>query len=132
METLSVAESLNPLPIDVQVAHAWATLRLALRDAGKRMPVNDSWITATAIANGMPVVSQDGDYDDVPDSRSSESDPGSQSDSSIEFMSSVSAPDGTLFEPLWVIDGIRVCRRHRVRRNAIHCGHGECDLGEAR
>lgn len=66
LETLSVAESLDPLPIDVQVAHAWATLRLALRDAGKRMPINDSWIAATAIANGMPVVSQDGDYDDVP------------------------------------------------------------------
>ena len=41
-------------------------MRLALRDAGKRMPINDSWIAATAIANGMPVASQDGDYDDVP------------------------------------------------------------------
>lgn len=66
LETLSVAESLDPLPIDAQVAHAWATLRLALRDAGKRMPINDSWIAATAIANGMPVVSQDGDYDGIP------------------------------------------------------------------
>jgi predicted nucleic acid-binding protein len=28
--------------------------------------INDSWIAATAIANGMPVASQDGDYDDVP------------------------------------------------------------------
>jgi len=66
LETLSVAEALDPLPVDAQVAHAWATLRLALRDAGKRMPINDSWIAATAIANGMPVASQDGDYDDVP------------------------------------------------------------------
>jgi len=54
------------LPIDAQVAHAWATLRLALRDAGKRMPINDSWIAATAIAKDMPVVTQDDDYDDVP------------------------------------------------------------------
>ena len=60
------AEALYPLPIDAQVAHAWAALRLALRDAGKRMPINDSWIAATAIANDMPVASQDGDYDDVP------------------------------------------------------------------
>jgi predicted nucleic acid-binding protein len=30
------------------------------------MPLNDSWIAATAIANGMPVASQDGDYDGVP------------------------------------------------------------------
>jgi predicted nucleic acid-binding protein len=66
LETLSVAEALDPLPIDAQVAHAWATLRLALRDAGKRMPINDSWIAATAIAKDMPVVTQDGDYDDVP------------------------------------------------------------------
>jgi predicted nucleic acid-binding protein len=66
LETLSVAEALAPLPIDAQVAHAWATLRLALRDAGKRMPINDSWIAATAIANGIPVASQDSDYDDVP------------------------------------------------------------------
>ena len=66
LETLSRAEAFDPLPIDSSVAHAWATLRLALRDNGKRMPLNDSWIAATAIANRIPVVSQDGDYDDVP------------------------------------------------------------------
>jgi predicted nucleic acid-binding protein len=66
LETLSRAEALEPLPVDRAVAHAWATLRLVLRDEGKRMPLNDSWIAATAIANRIPVVSQDGDYDDVP------------------------------------------------------------------
>ena len=30
------------------------------------MPLNDSWIAATAIANHMPVVSHDSDYDAVP------------------------------------------------------------------
>ena len=30
------------------------------------MPINDSWIAATALARGMPVVTQDSDYDDVP------------------------------------------------------------------
>ena len=65
LETLSRAEALEPLPVDRAVAHAWATLRLALRDDGKRMPLNDSWIAAMAIANGMPVVSQDDDYDHV-------------------------------------------------------------------
>lgn len=38
----------------------------ALRDAGRRMPLNDSWIAATALAHAIPVVSQDEDYDDVP------------------------------------------------------------------
>lgn len=66
LETLSAAASLDPLPVDEAVAHAWATLRLALRDAGKRMPINDSWIAATAIANDLAVASQDGDYDDIP------------------------------------------------------------------
>lgn len=66
LETLSRAEALEPLPVDRAVAHAWAALRLALRDEGKRMPLNDSWIAATAIANRIPVVSQDGDYDEVP------------------------------------------------------------------
>jgi predicted nucleic acid-binding protein len=66
LETLSAAAALDPLPIDEGVAHAWATLHLALRDAGKRMPINDSWIAATAIANDLAVASQDGDYDDIP------------------------------------------------------------------
>jgi len=66
LETLSRAEALEPLPVDRDVAGAWARLRLALRDAGRRMPLNDSWIAATALAHRMPVVSQDGDYDGVP------------------------------------------------------------------
>jgi hypothetical protein len=66
LETLSRAEALDPLPVDRAVAHAWATLRLALLEAGRRMPLNDSWIAATAIAHRIPVVSQDGDYDDAP------------------------------------------------------------------
>jgi predicted nucleic acid-binding protein len=66
LETLFRAEALEPLPVDERVAHAWAVLRLALRDAGKRMPLNDSWIAATALANHVPVVSQDDDYDGVP------------------------------------------------------------------
>ena len=66
LETLSRVEALDPLPVDDRVARAWATLRLALRDAGNRMPLNDSWIAATALANDLPVASQDADYDDVP------------------------------------------------------------------
>ena len=32
------------------------------------MPVNDSWIAATAIALGLPVVTQDDDYSvDIPE-----------------------------------------------------------------
>jgi predicted nucleic acid-binding protein len=66
LETLTRADALEPIPIDRSVASAWATLRVALRDAGRRMPLNDSWIAATAIAHKIPVVTQDVDYDDIP------------------------------------------------------------------
>jgi predicted nucleic acid-binding protein len=60
--TLTRALVLDPVPVDAAVADAWARLRLLLRDAGLRMPVNDSWIAATALALGVPVVTQDADY----------------------------------------------------------------------
>ncbi|MGH3560929.1 MAG: type II toxin-antitoxin system VapC family toxin [Mycobacterium sp.] len=66
LETLTRADALEPIPIDRSVASAWAALRIALRDAAKRMPLNDSWIAATAIAHKLPVVTQDTDYDDIP------------------------------------------------------------------
>ena len=66
LETLIRADALDPIPVDRGVAVAWAELRIALRAAGKRMPINDSWIAATAIAKTIPVVTQDADYDDIP------------------------------------------------------------------
>jgi predicted nucleic acid-binding protein len=62
LATLTNALALDPIPIDQAVAEAWATLRVALRDQGLRMLVNDSWIAATAISLGIPVVTQDDDY----------------------------------------------------------------------
>ena len=64
--TLLRALELRPLPVDEAVAEAWARLRIVMRDNGLRMPVNDSWIAATAIALGVPVVTQDSDYVEVP------------------------------------------------------------------
>jgi predicted nucleic acid-binding protein len=64
--TLTAALTLDPVPVDEAVAAAWARLRVELRDRGLRMPVNDSWIAATAIAIGVAVVTQDEDYVDLP------------------------------------------------------------------
>ena len=64
--TLGHALSLDPLPIDESVAEVWARLRLLLRDSSQRMPVNDSWIAATAMALGVAVVTQAEDYVEVP------------------------------------------------------------------
>lgn len=66
LDTLTFAESLEPFPVNERAAAAWARLRLDLRRVGRRMPVNDSWIAATAIANHMAVVTQDADYDGTP------------------------------------------------------------------
>jgi hypothetical protein len=65
LATLTAALALEPMPVDAGVAESWARLRLLLRDSGQRMPVNDSWIAATAMALGVPIVTQDDDYVDV-------------------------------------------------------------------
>jgi len=62
LDTLTAVLSLRPLPIDDDVASAWAKLRVLLRDAGLRMPVNDSWIAATAMAANVPIITQDQDF----------------------------------------------------------------------
>lgn len=66
LATLTAALRLEPLPIDEAVAAQWARLRVSLHDAGLRMPVNDSWIAATAMVLDVPVVTQDDDFPDVP------------------------------------------------------------------
>ena len=65
LATLTHALALQPIPVDDQVADAWGKLRLLLRDSGQTMPVNDSWIAATAMSLGIPVVTQDEDYVEV-------------------------------------------------------------------
>ena len=63
LTTLQSALSWNPQPIDQRVAETWARLRILLAQRHRRMPVNDSWIAATAMALGVPVLTQDDDYD---------------------------------------------------------------------
>ncbi len=66
LATLTEALALKPIPVDDAVARAWAKLRVVLRDHQLRMPLNDSWIAATAWSRQLPVVTQDHDYVDVP------------------------------------------------------------------
>jgi len=63
LATLDTTADMAILPIDVDVAAAWARLRVHLLEANRRLNVNDSWIAATAIVHRIPVVTQDGDFD---------------------------------------------------------------------
>ena len=65
LATLTQVLAMEPVPVDASVADAWATLRIRLRDSEQSMPVNDSWIAATAMALGVPAVTQDDDYVEV-------------------------------------------------------------------
>ncbi len=66
LATLSRAMLLDAIGIDTSIAETWARLRASLRESGQRVGVNDSWIAATALALGVPVVTQDRDYDGIP------------------------------------------------------------------
>jgi predicted nucleic acid-binding protein len=66
LATLEYVIGLNLVPIDAAVADAWAVLRVALRDLGRSMKVNDAWIAATAIALRVPVVTQGDDFAGAP------------------------------------------------------------------
>jgi predicted nucleic acid-binding protein len=67
LSTYQLAQRFEPLAVDEAVSVAWALLVSRLRAAGRKVPVNDSWIAATAIAHGVPIVTQDADYDAMPD-----------------------------------------------------------------
>ena len=62
LTTLQLVTEMSPLPIDSAVADHWAQLRVRLAESRRRVNVNDTWIAATALAHGVPVVSQDADF----------------------------------------------------------------------
>jgi predicted nucleic acid-binding protein len=66
--TLSAVESTwDPLPIDVEVARAFARLVAGLRSRRRRVPILDVLIAATAVVEQVPVVTQDRDYGAIPE-----------------------------------------------------------------
>jgi predicted nucleic acid-binding protein len=67
LSTYQLAQRFEALAVDEAASEAWALLVSRLRAGGQKAPVNDSWIAATAIAHGVPIVTQDSDYDAMPD-----------------------------------------------------------------
>jgi len=54
---------LELLPVDRQATHQWAMLRAGVAKAKRRVNINDLWIAAIALANQLPVFTQDDDFD---------------------------------------------------------------------
>jgi len=65
--TLSAVESTwDPLPVDAEVARQFARIAAALRTDRHPVAILDVLVAATAIAERIPVVTQDHDYDAIP------------------------------------------------------------------
>lgn len=66
-DTLALARTAEPVPISESVMGAWARLVADCRAAGiqRTVKLTDALIAATAIELGLPVVTQDDDYDQI-------------------------------------------------------------------
>jgi predicted nucleic acid-binding protein len=66
-DTLSLAKAIDPMPISESIMGEWARLVLACRKAGitRMVKLTDALIAATAIDLGLPVVTQDDDFDRI-------------------------------------------------------------------
>ena len=63
LATLDAVADIELLPVDVEAAHMWAQMRVLLAESGRRVNANDLWIAATAASRGLPVITQDADFD---------------------------------------------------------------------
>ena len=66
-DTLALARTADPIPITEATMDAWARLVIDCRNAGiqKTIKLTDALIAATAIERGLPVVTQDADFDQI-------------------------------------------------------------------
>ena len=66
-DTLALARAADPIPVSEAVMVTWARLVADCRAAGvhRAVKLTDALIAATAIEHGLPVVTQDADYDQI-------------------------------------------------------------------
>ena len=66
-DTLALARAADPIPIGEAVMDTWATLVADCRAAGvhRTVKLTDALIAATAVERGLPVVTQDEDYEQI-------------------------------------------------------------------
>jgi len=66
-DTLALARESDPIPVSEPVMSAWARLVVDCRRAGvhRTVRLTDALIAATASVHGLPVVTQDDDFDPI-------------------------------------------------------------------
>lgn len=66
-DTLALARTADPVPVSESVMETWARLVADCRAAGihRTVKLTDALIAATAIDLGLPVVTQDEDFDQI-------------------------------------------------------------------
>lgn len=66
-DTLALARESDPIPVSEPVMTAWARLVIDCRRMGvhRTVKLTDALIAATAVVHGLPVVTQDGDFDQI-------------------------------------------------------------------
>lgn len=66
-DTLALARESDPIPVSEPVMTAWARLVIDCRRMGvhRTVRLTDALIAATAVVHGLPVVTQDEDFDQI-------------------------------------------------------------------
>lgn len=66
-DTLALARAADPIPVSEAVMVSWARLVADCRAAGvlRTVKLTDALIAATAIEHGLPVITQDADFDQI-------------------------------------------------------------------
>jgi len=66
-DTLALARESDPIPVSEPVMSAWARLVIDCRRMGihRTVRLTDALIAATAVVHGLPVVTQDDDFDQI-------------------------------------------------------------------
>lgn len=66
-DTLALARTSDPIPVTEPVMSAWARLVIDCRRAGvhRTVRLTDALIAATAVVHGLPVVTQDDDFERI-------------------------------------------------------------------
>ena len=66
-DTLALARAADPIPLTEAVMVSWARLVADCRAAGiaRTVRLTDALIAATAVEHGLPVVTQDADYEQI-------------------------------------------------------------------